>query len=160
MQSFKNMSGKNYSVNMTMGLRNVIKAKLDIDVLELADNDFELLQTIGNDMPLMGELILVAFVPDAYDDQDKMAAFFDQVDGTTLEAAFKALLEAVADFFPKSKGDALRTILGKMFELEEAATKQITEQLAKLPIGILASELTNSLGSSPEESEYTQTVTA
>lgn len=99
---------------------------LDRLAIDLADPEFRDLIKLEGDSVLTARVIFLLVDDDPAPDPDD---FFDAFDGDTFEAATKALIEAVANFFPPAR----RSLLSKLRETTEAAiTRQIEKTKARI----------------------------
>lgn len=157
MASFKDNTGREWPIEITIGTVKRVRQRLSVDIPGL----------IANKMVPLGELLAdpVKFVdvlyvicsdrmrtlPETVSDEEFGAA----MGGDAIGSAADAFLEALVDFFPPRERPGLAAILATARRLgEEVQTAQI-EKLASLDLKTIASGSTGSSGTSPASSEST-----
>lgn len=124
MKKFLDSSGREWSLNVTIGDAKRIKSNLSVDLLdhrqitELAGDPYKLADVIYS---LCGSQAKAAGVTDEQ--------FGEGLAGDAIDDATTALLEAITDFFPKRQRPALISLLAK---IKEANTKGAELAEAKL----------------------------
>lgn len=118
MATFTDRNSRTWTLRLTISRAEAIKDRLNLD---LADPEFRDLIKLEGDSILTARTIFLLIDDNPPPDPDD---FFDAFDGDTFDAAAKALIEAVSDFFPPAR----KSLLSKLRETTEAA---IDRQLAK-----------------------------
>jgi hypothetical protein len=159
MASFKDSAGKEYTLRLTFRMAVVIKEKTTVDLI----GDFQKAwMQIHSDVPTFCNVLFHMVKGNNQFDGDE-AAFFDLLDGDTLEAARNAVVESVIDFFPNQQRTPLKEmdkkakvvgdLIGKkarvvMDERVSRVEKQINEATGD-SFGTLLEDLQSSLGHTP-----------
>jgi hypothetical protein len=94
MPSFKDSQGNEYDVRLTVKSWRFVKEKTGVD---LAGDFQKSMLTIHSDIAAFTN-VLYHLVRDQTDGDEE--AFFDRLNGDSLEAAREAVVDAVIDFFP------------------------------------------------------------
>jgi len=155
MKTFKDASGRNWTVALTLGTAMAVKDKLGVDLLQPEAGDPPLLTRLGTDEMLLGE-VLCALLADQFDahqvsDADVRAGF----DGATLLAAQTAFYEEMVDFF-RSRGRADRArAVETQAAMIDAAVKAIDERIGGMDIdetirGAMSGSSPDAAGSTPD----------
>lgn len=158
MASFKDMGGNRWSVDFTgLHLRRV-KSALGINIMDIAADDFSLLNKITTDICLMGEILWIVVADQAKDEGISEEDFYKSLLGDVIIDAQEALLESIADFFPNpSQRLGLKKILAKAklvtTKAEEIANQKMTEALDSLDPDAMAKQLIDSSTKQPVSSE-------
>ena len=117
MRYFKDSSGREWSISVTIGAAMLLKEKLGIDLLQPEQGKVPLVTRLGTDEILLAQTI--ATLLEKQFDEKKVSAtdIYDLFDGATLEAAHKAFYEDLIDFFQKSGRDDRATIIRRQMEV-------------------------------------------
>jgi hypothetical protein len=127
MAQYRDTAGRQHVLRITMAGRQRILDRTEWDLLQLAHDPqrlSEFLKALQLDDSLIYEILGAI-------EQLEPAAIQDVADGTTHEEASAALLEAIADFFPKGSPlkAGLQDLLAKLLEAQETARRAISEQV-------------------------------
>jgi hypothetical protein len=123
MKTFNDAAGRTWTIAMTLGTAMQVKARLDVDLLQIEAGDPPLLTRLGTDEMLLGE-VLCAMLESQFETHNVTA---DDVrnafDGQTLLAAQKAFYEELVDFF-RSRGrtDRAKAVAKQMAMIDAAVT--------------------------------------
>ncbi|MBI1372482.1 MAG: hypothetical protein GC159_06945 [Phycisphaera sp.] len=134
MKTFNDAAGRTWTITMTLGTAMHVKAKLDVDLLQIEKGDPPLLTRLGTDEMLLGE-VLCAMLESQFEahkvtPEDVRNAF----DGRTLLAAQKAFYEELIDFF-RSRGRTDRAkAVAKQMSLIDAAIAAIETRIDDIDI--------------------------
>lgn len=164
MHIFKDVNGKAWTIEVNVLTIKKVRAHCNInllDVLDVEQGGDGMLARLAEDPVLLAEILYAICVPDQEKTEEKENAFMAALAGDAIEQATMALLEEIADFFPKAKGALLRKVL----DVARAQEKKASEDLEKilqspdLEAG-LTEAMSNSLQpltASPASSESTPT---
>ena len=127
MAQYRDMNGVQHVVKINMKARQRILDSTEWDVAEMARNPqrlSEFLAAIQLDDTLIYEILAAI-------EQVPSATLMEAADGSTHEEASTALLEALADFFPKGSPmkTGLQDLLAKVEAAQAEARKAISEQI-------------------------------
>jgi len=99
MKTFKDTTGQDWTITLTLGTAMHVRDKLNIDLLQPEVGDPPLLTRLGTDEMLMGE-VLCALLDDQIEKSNITAEQMrERFDGPTLLAAQNAFYDELADFF-------------------------------------------------------------
>jgi hypothetical protein len=127
MAQYRDTAGKTHPVRISIAARQRILDSTEWDVLEMAHDPqrlSEFLAAIQLDDTLIYEVLGAI-------EQAQPAALMEAADGSTHEEASTALLEALADFFPKGSAMkvGLQDLLAKVEAAQDQARQAISEQI-------------------------------
>jgi len=127
MAQYRDTAGKVHAVRISIAARQRILDSTEWDLLEMAHNPqrlSEFLTAIQLDDLLIYEILGAI-------EQVQPAILMEAADGSTHEEASTALLEALADFFPKGSPmkTGLQDLLLKVEAAQAEARKAISEQI-------------------------------
>ena len=127
MAQYRDTAGKVHPVRISIAARHRILDSTEWDVLEMAHNPqrlSEFLAAIQLDDTLIYEVLAAI-------EQAPPATLMEAADGSTHEEASTALLEALADFFPKGSPMkvGLQDLLAKVEAAQAEARRAISEQI-------------------------------
>jgi hypothetical protein len=137
MKTFKDSTGREWVISLTLGSAMKVKSKfanLDIDLLQPEAGDPPLLTRLGTDEMLLAEVICALlesqFEKHNVTEDDVREAF----DGQALLAAQKAFYEELVDFF-QSRGRIDRAnAVAKQTALFGLATKEAARQINEVDV--------------------------
>ena len=162
MHVFKDTEGRAYSIEVNVLAIRKVRAHCNINLLDVADASQGaggLLAQIAEDPVLLAEILYAICVPDQEKSNEREAQFMAALSGEAVEQATMALLEGIADFFPKAKGALFRKVL-EMARAQERKAASAIEQM--LQSGELEQGLQEAMSGSappsmksPESSEST-----
>lgn len=157
MQSFTDTTRHKWAVDVTVATVKRVKAQLDgLDLLGVADPKSDLYRRLAFDPSFMCDVLYVVVRPEADAAGVSDEQFAGRLSGEVLDAATAALLNAIADFFPKGQRDLLRKAAGK---IDQAVTLAGTRAAAAIdamdPQRMLDDALSASATSSPAPSAST-----
>jgi hypothetical protein len=137
MKTFTDAAGRTWTISLTLGTAMHVKAKLDIDLLQIEQGDPPLLTRLGTDELLLGEVLCALlegqFEANKVTAEDVRNAF----DGNTLLAAQKAFYEELVSFF-QSRGRADRArVVATQAKVIEAAVKEIETRIEALDLNAM-----------------------
>ena len=127
MAQYRDTAGKTHPVRISIAARQRILDSTEWDVLEMAHDPqrlSEFLAAIQLDDTLIYEVLAAI-------EQAPPVTLMEAADGSTHEEASTALLEALADFFPKGSAMkvGLQDLLAKVEAAQDQARQAISEQI-------------------------------
>jgi hypothetical protein len=132
MHVFKDTEGRAYSIEVNVLAIKKVRAHCNInllDVLDVEQGSEGLLARLADDPVLLAEILYAICVPDQEKTGESENAFMAAMAGEVVEQATMALLEEIADFFPKAKGALLRKVLEMARGQERKAVEAIEQML-------------------------------
>jgi len=114
-RTFKDKDGDEWLVEFTVSKVRRAKTELNVDIRNI---DEELFRNLAMDAELIGSLIYLVCEPQIEARGLNDETFFDRFDGDTVEASGNALFEALIDFFPSQRRDALRMVKDRLDDLD------------------------------------------
>lgn len=134
MKSFKDSTGREWVITLTLGSAMKVKSKLDVDLLQPEEGDPPLLTRLGTDEMLLAEVIC-ALLENQFDkhgvtEDDVREAF----DGQTILAAQKAFYGELVDFFQKRGRTDRAKAVAKQTMLIDMAVAQARQQIDAVDI--------------------------
>jgi len=156
--TFTDNAGRGWTVAITTDAVKRVRTLLDVDLLEIVEG--KLLQRLIQDPVLLCDVIYVVCKPEADARKVSDEDFGRAMAGDAIEAATKALLEAIANFFPNQRDRAnltrvIETTWKAMDRARDAIDAQLDAgELERIVEQALASAGISS-GAAPESSEPT-----
>lgn len=135
MHIFKDINGKTWTLEVNVFTIKKVRAHCQVnllDVLDINQDEQGLMAKIAEDPVLLAEILYAICVPDQEKTAEKEAAFMAALAGDAVEQATMALLEEIADFFPKAKGALLRKVL-EVARAQETKAAANLEEILKSP---------------------------
>lgn len=119
----------NINVRKLKGIRESVRDKdgKPVDLMEMVND--RLAFTLLADPALTADILWYLCKDQGASVGASQDTFYDSLWGETLENATAALIEALADFFPKSEAEALRNIMAAATEIQNAARGQMIGQM-------------------------------
>lgn len=150
MKTFNDAAGRTWTLALTLGTAMHVKAKLDVDLLQVEVGDPPLLTRLGTDEMLLGEVLCALLEPQFETHKVTAEDVKNAFDGRTLLAAQKAFYEELIDFF-QSRGRTDRAkAVAKQMKLIEAAVNAIETRIDGIDIDKTIAGVMS--GASPAES--------
>ena len=124
MRTFKDNTGREWQIALSIGSAKRIKDALGIDLLDpsgvqrLADSPYDVANTL---FVLCQEQATAAGISDEQ--------FGGKLSGDSIDDATDALMLEIVDFFPKRQREALRTLLAKLGTAKDAAANLATTKV-------------------------------
>ncbi len=156
MKTFKDSTGREWVLTLTLGTALKVKSKLGIDLLQPEAGDPPLLSRLCTDELLLAEIICCLlegqFEKHGVTEED----IFECFDGATLLASQKAFYEEMVDFFQKrGRADRAKAV-SKHTNLISLAITAAEAKIDALDIEkVMSGEMSGEL---PVQSELSQTV--
>lgn len=133
MPSFKDTEGRTWTLRITVSTIRRIKDLAGVDFADLdMFNQGGGLFEVTSDYLKFGAILYAICKPEADARSVQEEAFLDAISGEVLETATRAFVEAVADFFPPSRGNLIRQTLQAAEKVREQALKQAGEKLTEV----------------------------
>jgi hypothetical protein len=117
MRYFKDSSGREWTISITIGAAMLLKEKLGIDLLQPEQGTPPLVTRLGTDEILLAQTIATLLEKQFDEKKVSLADIYDLFDGATLEAAHKAFYEDLIDFFQKSGREDRATMVRRQMEV-------------------------------------------
>lgn len=136
MAKFTDSKGREYELVVTVKTLQVCKAEKEFDLAKLLYPGSHEIQRITDDPILMCELCyLVSQHRIPTDQRVPIQEFYDGLSGDTLDQAMGALLDSIADFYPRPEQRAfLRDLKEKAIGVTAKVFKEARESLAKVDL--------------------------
>jgi hypothetical protein len=129
MKTFADNTGRTWAVVVNVTAVKRVRDLLQENLLEIAEPAGKLLERLVEDPCLLCDVLYCLVKPEADSKGVSDEDFGRGLAGDALGAATDALLEEIADFFPKGRREVLHRILGKLTALQGRAA---TLALARL----------------------------
>lgn len=157
MRSFKDETGKPWTLSVNVGTVKKVRSIAKVDLLDLRDGN--LFSELAADPVKLGDVLWCLCEDEAKAAGIDDLAFAKALAGDALDAATSALLEEIVDFFPKPQRDLLRKALAKGKEVQERSLARAMAQVDKALAEWSGDDPFGGLSTSAQESsESTQTV--
>ena len=119
MKVFKDTEGREWLLSINVAAVKRVRSLIDVDLMGIIEGT--LLEKLVSDPVMLCDVVYCLVKPDADEKGVSDEEFGKAMGGDVLEHATQALLEELADFFPKKKRALLRKALVKLKALEEKA---------------------------------------
>lgn len=154
-RNFKDCEGQTWGLRVDRASLRRVQADCGVLLTSLFADEFALLTTLSEDV-LAASDVLWSLSRLQAKERDITKERFEELTDSVFEEAFKCMVEAVIDFFPQKKREAMR----KLIEVAETAESQITTNIDKITekareefSEMLTAALSRSSTNSPESSE-------
>lgn len=117
MKTFKDKSGREWIIEITVGSMRRVKSLLDIKLTDAISGD--LMQRLCSDEILMADLLYVLCKPQADIREVSDEQFGEGLAGSAFNGAVEAFWEELADFFRGRGGEQLRAMKAKLDQARE-----------------------------------------
>lgn len=145
MSSFRDQSGREWKLRLTVGAVTDVKREAGVDLGKVTLSDTAWIQFLFGDPARLVSVLWVLCEKQAQAEGVSPEQFGHLFDGATLEAAGEAFAGAIADFFPRSRiAKAIRESLGKILAA--------TDEKAIAELNAMTTTYCNSAGNSPGSS--------
>jgi hypothetical protein len=136
MKTFNDAKDQPWLLDITVSALRRIKAVADVDLGDFTQiASGEILKRLAADPVLLADVLYAALLPEVERRGMAKDDFCDLICGDAIEDATRALLESLADFFPKAQGAVLRTILDIASRETRKAMEETAADLAALSGG-------------------------
>ena len=127
MQQFKDTLGRPWLVQVTVGIISDVRAALAVDVVDVGGEIFQRLQS---DPILLCNVLYLVCKEQADADGISDVDFGRAMGGDAIDDATDALLEALINFFPRQRREAIRAAWMRTRTLDALAADRITARMA------------------------------
>lgn len=130
MKAFTDSKNRTWVVDITVSAIRRIRDLTGIDfgnAKVFADQGT--MEKIGLDVVLLAEVLYAALLPAITQKGIEKDDFCDAIQGDAINEAQFALLDGIADFFPKAQGNLLKSVLRQAREEQAKAVKEMEESL-------------------------------
>lgn len=117
MRSWTDNQGRSWHVEINVEVLRRVRGLTGLNLMELVSGD--LADRLAADPVLLGDLVYAVCQPQAEAAGIDSAEFGRGLAGDAVDAASKALLEAVVDFFPSRRRRVLQQALEKLDDVEQ-----------------------------------------
>jgi hypothetical protein len=130
MKTFTDAAGREWKLTIDVNAMRRVRDAIKVDLMEVVTGD--LTDRLAADPVLLVDVlfVLVKAQADAASPKVSDEEFGKTVIGDVIDQATSALLEELADFFPKARGKMLRMAIAKGKELQTMAQKASSDLLA------------------------------
>lgn len=132
MRVITDLKKRQWDILITVGTVKRVRRALDLDIYDIAKEGF--LKAIIEDQIMLVDMFYVICQKQAEKEGVTDIEFGESFDGNHIDKAVAIFLEALVDFFPQSRRDAVRKALAKTLELAERTGEKIVESLDKVDI--------------------------
>ena len=108
---FSDTKNRKWVLKMTVGKVRQIRETLGVDITHAIDPTKSVVDDIANDPVLMFDIIYLCCLEQMESTKVSGEDLADAISGDTIEDAAKALIDAIIDFFPRSKTEVIRESL-------------------------------------------------
>lgn len=137
MASFKDSKDQQWTVGITVNTVKRVRAALNFDLLATVEDKAALMR-LATDRELLVDVLFAVCEPQAKERGINGEGFAEALGGGDgLEAAATAMLEALADFFPKHRREPLHLALAKLRQVQEKAGQLATAKINAIDLDAL-----------------------
>jgi hypothetical protein len=140
MKTFKDSSGRDWTLAVTIDCVKRIRDALKVDLLDLFGGEPPLLTRLDTDVVLLCDAIFVALKPQADAAGVSSEQFGAALGGDAIIAARDAFWEALADFFQSLRRQEVVKAIHKQTELVTAAVKLAGQRIENIDVPKMLSE--------------------
>jgi len=147
---FTDTMGRKWPIKMTVGKVRQVRDRLGVDITDAIDPTKNVVDQIANDPVLMFDIIYLCVQEKMEQENIEAQSLADAISGDTIEEASVALINAIIDFFPKSKTEVIRESLAlkeKMIARIKKKSLDSVRSLTEEDLDRAVSELVQKLGS-------------
>jgi hypothetical protein len=132
---FTDGENRTWTVRVTVGVIKEVRNLFQLDINEALNPQSGVIDKLADDPVMMMDVIYVCCRPQMDAKGVSVEDFSDSITGDTIEQASKALVDAVVDFFPRSKTEVIRESLAlrdkMMMRIKNKAMKELTSMSDK-----------------------------
>lgn len=129
MQSFRDTEGRPWDVHVTVATVARVRRLVGVDLLDIGSEEF--IKSLNDPVSLANVLFAVC-EPQALQRNISDEQFGESLAGDVLNQASRALMEAIADFFPsETQRKALRRVLEEVQALERMQAEMIESRMVE-----------------------------
>lgn len=138
MATFVDEAGRRWSIRIDVAAIRKVRTKRGVDLAKVMGSQEELNKLIED--PCLWVDVLWDLVEEQANTQGVTAEVFAHgLAGDAFESASTALIEAIIDFFPSSRREILRRLLGKVKQMESLKLAEVESKIDQLNFGELFS---------------------
>lgn len=127
MKTFTDNANRTWTIAINVATIKAVKGILGVDLLSVVDG--QLLERLGNDPVMLGDMLYVLCKQQADAQGVSDEQFGAALAGDAIEAATNAFLQELVDFFPTAKRAILSKLLGKLRTLEGKALDAMSRKI-------------------------------
>jgi hypothetical protein len=131
MHSFKDRTGRVWSMEATFGSYSRVKSQTGVSLFEIATEQRKCLEQLADPFTL-GAVIWSMIEPQAESRGITPEQFYAEFDGTALKAAYDALIDEMIFFCQPHQRTILTAAVRKVRDAERAAEKVIGERMPEI----------------------------
>ena len=128
MSHFTDTANRRWNLAINVGTVKRVRELTDVDLLAILDRP-QMLSDLAGDPVRFVDVLFVVVKPQADQMQITDEQFGEALDGSSIEAATDAFLEALVDFFPGARRATLQKVLGRAKEVSAQAEATLTRAL-------------------------------
>lgn len=140
MKTFSDRHGREWDLTLDYSTVRRVKRLCDVDLLDALDG--KLIPQLATEIPLLVDCVFAICKPQADAREIDDENFGAGLDGTTLEAATHALMEAIADFSVRpDQRQVIRDLVAKIDQTMSVAEKQALARVAEVDAAELVKKI-------------------
>ena len=133
MKTFNDANGNPWLMDVNVSALRRVKAIASLDIGDFAAiASGEILKRLAADPVLLADVAYAILKPEADTRGISKDDFCNLIRGDAIESVTTAILESLADFFPKAQGAVLKAVLSIARSETEKAMQETSESLAKM----------------------------
>lgn len=145
MRLFCDRMGREWAINANGATMAAVQTAANVNLFEIFNDNAALLSKLTTDMRMLGMVLWVFVRQQAVAKSIDAEQFAEGLGGEALDAAMRALVDEVLDFFPnRAAANAARKAMEKLKEAERIATERAFADIEKLSPSDLADSLRTS----------------
>lgn len=156
MKVFKDKDGRDWTMAIDVNASKRVKAICGVDLFSVLDG--KLIGELMGDPELLVNVIYAICKPEADAASMTDEQFGGRLVGDAIDAATKALVEDLIDFFPQARRQVIRKAVEKMRAIEAAGIELATKRIDAMAVGTIVNAVEtpgDSSGNSPASSGST-----
>jgi len=127
MSKFKDNKGREWNLSLTVGLAKDIKEKLGVDLVNINNEIIEKMCV----NPYLHVEVLWMFCKGQNDISAEEFGY--SLGGDSIDDATAAMIEAIVDFFPRSRRGAAKIMVQRMKEMTSNQTEELERRIRAIP---------------------------
>ena len=129
MSHFTDTANRRWNLSINVGTVKRVRELTDVDLLAILDRP-QMLNDLAGDPVRFVDVLFVVIKPQADSLNVTDEQFGESLDGSSIESATDAFLEALVDFFPGARKATLQKVLRRAKETSEKAEATLNQALA------------------------------
>jgi hypothetical protein len=126
MSTFTDKDGKDWSLELTVGIVKRIRNRHQLDIVAL---DKGALEQLATDPMLLADVLFVICEEEVKSREMSAEEFALALGGNAIDDATNALVEAIIDFFPRRRRPLLRQARAKLDQLEKIQDQELAKMV-------------------------------